>query len=118
MSVTPPAHLPEPTNGDGPELVVYWRPGCPYCGSLRRALRRAGIETTEIDIWQDPKGAAAVRAATGGDETVPTVALGGTVMVNPAPRAVISWAAAAGVTTHEPPAPWWRRRRRPVQPTT
>lgn len=109
--MTPPRRPPEPSTGTGPELVVYWRPGCPYCSSLRRALRRAGIETTEIDIWQDPKAAAAVRAAAGGDETVPTVELGDTVMVNPAPRAVIAWAEAAGVATHEPPRPWWRRRR-------
>jgi len=101
----------------GPELVVYWRPGCPFCGSLRRALRRAGIETTEIDIWQDPTGAAAVRAATGGDETVPTVRLGETVMVNPAPRAVVSWAAAEGVARHEPAPAWWRRWRRAESPT-
>ena len=117
MSVTP-EQRPEPTNARCPELVVYWRPGCPYCSSLRRALRRAGIETTEIDIWRDSKGAAAVRAATGGDETVPTVALGDTVMVNPAPRAVIAGAAAAGVATFDPPPPWWRRRRRPGLPAT
>ncbi len=110
-AAVPPPLDPEPS-GARPELVVYWRPGCPYCGSLRRALRKAGIETTEIDIWKDPAGAAAVRAATGGDETVPTVALGGTVMVNPAPRAVVSWALAQGVATHEPPSPWWRRGRR------
>jgi glutaredoxin len=111
MSATSPEHFPARTK-DGPKLVVYWRPGCPYCGSLRRALHRAGIETTEIDIWKDPRGAAVVRAATGGDETVPTVALGDTVMVNPAPRDVIARAAAAGVNIHEPPSPWWRRRRR------
>lgn len=98
---------------DGPEIVVYWRPGCPYCSALRRALRRAGIVTTDVDIWQDPRGAEIVRRATGGDETVPTVDLGGTVMVNPAPRAVVAWALAQGVATTDPPPPWWHRFRRP-----
>jgi|GEM_PF-778373 len=112
MSATAPEHFPL-RNEDGPELVVYWRPGCPYCGSLLRALRRAGVEMTEVDIWKDPSGAAVVRAATGGDETVPTVVLGNIVMVNPAPRDVIARAASAGVAIHEPPLPWWRRRRHP-----
>ena len=107
---------PEQPVGGIPELVVYWRPGCPYCSSLRRSLRKAGIVTTEVDIWQDPRGAEVVRRATGGDETVPTVEMGSTVMVNPAPRAVVAWALAEGVATVDPPAPWWSRLRRSARP--
>jgi glutaredoxin len=117
MSSDPVPPAPDgPSSGAVPELVVYWRPGCPFCSSLRRALRKAGVATTEIDIWQDPSAAAAVRATTGGDETVPTVRLGDTVKVNPAPKTVVAWALANGVATTEPPVPWWRRghpRRRP-----
>ncbi|MEV4656607.1 hypothetical protein [Micromonospora sp. NPDC049301] len=36
-----------------------------------------------VDIWQDPAGAAAVRAIAGGNETVPTVVLGDRAVVNP-----------------------------------
>lgn len=64
-------------------VEVLWRPGCPFCGRLRRGLRRAGIETVEHDIRSDPSAAARVRRATGGDETVPTVVVGSRTLVNP-----------------------------------
>ncbi|MGI9063269.1 MAG: glutaredoxin family protein [Pseudonocardiaceae bacterium] len=66
-----------------PRIEVLWRPGYPYCAWLRRGLERAGIDTVERDIWSDPGAAARVRAATGGDETVPTVIVGSRALVNP-----------------------------------
>jgi mycoredoxin len=65
------------------EVTVYSRPGCPYCYLLRRGLRRRGVTFTEIDIWQQPEAAAAVRAVAGGNETVPTVHVVGRWLVNP-----------------------------------
>ena len=64
-------------------MTVYSRPGCPYCYLLRRGLRRRGVTFTEIDIWQNPQAAAAVRAVADGNETVPTVHLAGQWLVNP-----------------------------------
>ena len=73
-----------------PDLVtVYWRPGCPYCSALRRGLRRAGLATTERNIWTDPVAAATVRSIAGGNETVPTVVIGGVGFVNPSVRTVV-----------------------------
>ncbi len=72
---------------DGVE--VLWRPGCPFCRSLRRGLRRRAITTTEIDIWQDHAAAERVRAVTGGNETVPTVFVGSLALVNPSVREVV-----------------------------
>ena len=69
-------------------IEVLWRPGCPFCSRLRRALRRRAIPTTEINIWEDPAAAARVRAVTGGDETVPTVFVGNVALVNPSVREV------------------------------
>lgn len=69
-------------------IEVLWRPGCPFCSRLRRALRRRGIDTREIDIWQDRAAAARVRAVTGGDETVPTVFVGRVALVNPGVREI------------------------------
>ncbi|MEU6409260.1 glutaredoxin domain-containing protein [Microbispora sp. NPDC046933] len=66
--------------------IVYWRPGCRYCLRLRTRLGRHAYRMHWVDIWRDPEGAAAVRAATGGDETVPTVVVAGTPHVNPDPR--------------------------------
>jgi mycoredoxin len=64
-------------------VVVYTRPGCPYCFMLRRRLRRRGVPFTEINIWEDPAAAAAVRAVADGNETVPTVHVAGQWLVNP-----------------------------------
>ncbi|WP_308283411.1 glutaredoxin family protein [Pseudonocardia nigra] len=71
-------------------IEVLWRPGCPYCSRLRRGLARAGIATVERNIWTDPAAAARVRAATGGDETVPTVVVGDRALVNPSVAEVVS----------------------------
>lgn len=70
-------------------IEVMWRPGCPFCGSLRRGLSRAGVATLEHDIWSSTDAAARVREATGGDETVPTVFVGDRALVNPSLRQVL-----------------------------
>ena len=92
-------------------VTVYWRPGCPFCGSLRRGLRRAGVATEEIDIWSDPQARAFVRAHADGTETVPTVDVAGTVLVNPSARRVAALAAEAGIPTGPPRSRrWWSPR--------
>ncbi|MGC4747315.1 glutaredoxin domain-containing protein [Micromonospora sp. DT201] len=63
--------------------IVYWRPGCRYCLQLRFSLGRLARRAHWVDIWHDPTGAAAVRAVADGNETVPTVVLGGQAVVNP-----------------------------------
>lgn len=82
------------TAESAPELLVYRRPGCPYCARMRRVLNRHGIIHTEIDIWEDPEAAAFVRSVADGNETVPTVVLrnGATQQhwVNPHPRKLIA----------------------------
>ncbi len=70
-------------------MTVFWRPGCPYCWRLRFKLRRAGVRVDEVNIWEDPAGAAFVRSITGGDETVPTVRIGTQSLVNPSPRRLL-----------------------------
>ncbi len=96
--MSPPAERPVPDDGmvkpSDDSITVYWRPGCPFCMMLKRSLSRAGVTTTEINIWDDPEAAATVRAAAGGNETVPTVEVGGRFLVNPSARQVM---AAAGI---------------------
>jgi glutaredoxin len=89
-------------------VTVYWRPGCAYCGALRRGLRRAGLPTEEIDIWSDPDARAFVRAHADGSETVPTVAVGSTILVNPSAHRVVALAADAGIVA-DPAGRRWRR---------
>lgn len=70
-------------------VVVFWRPGCPYCTRLRSKLHRAGVRIEEVNIWEDPTAASLVRSVNGGNETVPTVGLWDDVLVNPPARVVI-----------------------------
>ncbi|WP_405767655.1 glutaredoxin domain-containing protein [Streptomyces sp. NBC_01538] len=65
--------------------IVYWRAGCQYCLRLRIRLGRSAHQLHWVDIWRDPAGATAVRAANDGDETVPTVVVAGRPHVNPDP---------------------------------
>lgn len=65
--------------------VVFWRPGCAYCLRLRFRLGRDAGRLHWVDIWRDPEGAAVVRAANEGNETVPTVVVAGRPHVNPDP---------------------------------
>ena len=64
-------------------IEYYWRPGCPFCMRLDRAIERTGIPANRHNIWDDPQAAATVRSVANGNETVPTVVVGPTAMVNP-----------------------------------
>ncbi|KOG10431.1 glutaredoxin domain-containing protein [Streptomyces viridochromogenes] len=66
--------------------VVFWRPGCKYCIRLRIRLGRSARQLHWVNIWRDPAGAAAVRAANDGNETVPTVVVAGRPRTNPDPE--------------------------------
>ena len=70
-------------------VIVYWRPYCPYCVRLRRGLRREGIDFAEVNIWKEPEAAKLVRSHAGGNETVPTVAVGEMLMINPSAPQVL-----------------------------
>jgi mycoredoxin len=77
------------------DVVVYSRPGCPFCFKLRLKLRLRRVPFREVNIWQDADAAAAVRAAAEGNETVPTVHVGASWLVNPSLREVVNARAAA-----------------------
>ena len=96
MTTAQPARPEEQEDGE-PRVDVYWRPGCPFCTALFRSLRQAGLPMRERNIWDDPEAAAFVRANAGGNETVPTVDVAGTVIVNPPAKVVLALAAKAGI---------------------
>lgn len=56
---------------------------CGYCRRLKRQLNEAGISYTEIDLDEDPTHEPRIIARTGGFRTVPTVDVGGRLLVNP-----------------------------------
>ncbi|NNH69903.1 NrdH-redoxin [Nocardia uniformis] len=99
------------TADPAPELVVYRRPGCPYCSRMRRVLNRHGIIHREVDIWEDPEAAAFVRSVADGNETVPTVVLrnGATQQhwVNPQPKKLITTVTAETPTLTGGPRKIW-----------
>lgn len=66
-----------------PSITLYWRPGCGFCSNLRRGLDGMGIAYDDVNIWEDADGAEFVRQANRGNELVPTVDVGGTVLSNP-----------------------------------
>lgn len=70
--------------------ILYWRPGCPFCMRLRLALWVRRLEVEQVNIWKDKEAAAFVRSVAGGNETVPTVVIGGETTVNPTPGRVAS----------------------------
>ncbi|MBZ6137692.1 hypothetical protein KVH22_07070 [Streptomyces olivaceus] len=76
--------------------VVFWRPGCAFCMRLRMRLGHRARRMYWVDIWRDGEGAALVRAANGGDETVPTVLVAGRAYTNPDPARVRELATPAG----------------------
>lgn len=90
------------------EITVYWRPGCPFCMMLKRSLDRAGVVTTDVNIWDDPAAAAVVRGVARGNETVPTVEVDERFFVNPSAGQVL---AAAGIEPASRPTRRWGFRR-------
>ena len=90
-------------------VAFYWRPGCGFCAHLHRELDKLGVPMDKHNIWEDLSAAALVRSVANGNETVPTVVVGSTSMVNPTPAQVM--AALADCAPHlvpedyEPPQP-------------
>lgn len=68
--------------------VVLWRPGCPFCLKLPVSLRLLGVRAQWRNIWEDDDARELVREHNGGDETVPTVHVGGQWLTNPLAREV------------------------------
>lgn len=99
---------PDARSSGEAQVDFYWRPGCPFCMMLVRGLHKSGIPIREINIWDDPLAAAFVRTHANGNETVPTVDVAGTVMVNPPVKAVLAAAEEAGIDFERPPARWRR----------
>ena len=75
------------------QIDLYWRPGCGFCSGLRRGLDKLGIERVEHNIWDEQSGAAIVRQYANGNETVPTVVVGGKGLVNPSPNQLVEFLA-------------------------
>jgi mycoredoxin len=69
--------------GDDREVVVYRRPGCPFCVRLTVQLRVARIGYRSVNVWRDASASEFVRRHNDGDELVPTVRVGTSILRNP-----------------------------------
>ena len=65
------------------EVVVYYKPGCPFGIRLRAALTLHRIAHRSIRFRDDERGAAQVRAVNDGNEISPTVHINGRWLTNP-----------------------------------
>jgi glutaredoxin 3 len=62
------------------ELVIYTKPGCPYCAAAKEDLAEKGIQFTEHDVTTDPAiKEEAIRLA--GQAAVPVIVKGGEVSI-------------------------------------
>ncbi len=62
------------------EVIIYTKPGCPYCAAAKEDFTRRGVKFTEHDVTSDPavKEEAISRAGTA---FVPVIVEGGKVTV-------------------------------------
>jgi mycoredoxin len=71
-------------------FTMYTTPWCGYCVRLKKDLRSAGIEFSEVDIEQVPEAADIVMKVNNGNQTVPTLVFDdGTAMTNPSVAKVL-----------------------------
>lgn len=54
-------------------LVIYTKPGCPYCQQARDHYNSKGIAFTEHDAQNDKARQREMLAVSGGDPTVPCI---------------------------------------------
>lgn len=72
---TPPAtsHAEAVQHVERGGVAIYWRPGCPFCGTLERELGADADKAAWTNIWEDPDAMAFVESLNDGNATVPTV---------------------------------------------
>ncbi len=59
------------------EIVIYTKPGCPYCSSAIGLLNKKGAEFTEIVASNDPEKKAEMVEKSGGRATFPQIFING-----------------------------------------
>ncbi len=59
------------------EIVVYTKPGCPYCYAALSLLKKKGAEYTEIVASNDPEKKAEMVERSGGRATFPQIFIDG-----------------------------------------
>ena len=76
------------------EVTLYTSQTCGPCRRLKHRLEEAEVAFREVDINDAPAAARRIEEVTGGFRIVPTVEIGGSLLVNPDVGEVVSRAAA------------------------
>jgi len=63
------------------KVIIYTKPGCPYCAAARDDLEKRGVPYEEISIKDNPKAVAEVMRLSGGKGIVPVLVSGEEVKV-------------------------------------
>lgn len=58
------------------DVVIYTKPGCPYCAAAISLLNRKGVAFTEIVASNDPAKKAEMMEKAGGKSTFPQIFVG------------------------------------------
>ncbi|MBN2084011.1 MAG: glutaredoxin family protein [Anaerolineales bacterium] len=64
------------------EVILYCTQWCPGCRSARAFLKEHNIKYVDVDISKDREAAARVRGWADGNETTPTIDIGGEIVVD------------------------------------
>lgn len=59
------------------DVVLYTKPGCPYCAAAMGLLKRKGVAFTEIVASNDPAKKAEMMERSGGRATFPQIFIDG-----------------------------------------
>jgi len=59
------------------DVVIYTKPGCPYCYSAMALLKKKGVDYTEIVASNDPEKKAEMVERSGGKATFPQIFIDG-----------------------------------------
>jgi glutaredoxin 3 len=59
------------------DVILYTKPGCPYCSAAMGLLARKGVEFTEIVASNDPEKKAEMVEKSGGKATFPQIFIDG-----------------------------------------
>jgi glutaredoxin len=59
--------------GDSMSVVIYTKPGCPYCAAAMNDLAGRGVEFEEIDVTTTPGGQDRLAELTFGSMLVPVI---------------------------------------------